>query len=371
MPRMDRCAFRSATSSRCCRWCRSRSASTSSTGDGRLSLSRPSRPACSCSRRSCRCRGTRRRSGRRTRRSSSPFSGSSRWSAPRTAHSPWRYSPPRPAAGAAAGAILVSRRGGGRYAFGAALAAVALTSVGATVSDSTNAHEVRGAYLPLDVSWVDTAGGRDVTLFQTAGSPPASAIEQLYWNRSITHEARVGAALATDVYAAPRLRIARDGTLPGIGRQVLFQDYAATARFANAVLVARAGTFSLWSANEAPRLSLLEEGRFSDGWLARSGKLTAWPDVAGNTRGTLRFTLSLPSEARPTTLRFGNAHYDLRPGEMTTVVYTSDTRGPWSLPFSTPVGGNAQPDLRFTSVRSSAPVFERAGAPVLRLTSSA
>jgi len=275
------------------------------------------------------------------------------------------------AAAAAAGAILVSRRGGGRYAFGAALAAVALTSVGATVSDSANAHEVRGAYLPLDVSWVDTAGGRDVTLLQTAGSPRARAIEQLYWNRSISHEARVGAALPTDVYAAPRLRIARDGTLPGVGRQVLFQDYAATARFANAVLVARAGTFSLWSANEAPRLSLLEEGRFSDGWLARSGKLTAWPDVAGNTRGTLRFTLSLPSEARPTTLRFGNAHYDLRPGEITTVVYTLDARGAWSLPFSTPAGGNAQADLRFTSVRSSAPVFERAGAPVLRLTSSA
>jgi hypothetical protein len=205
-----------------------------------------------------------------------------------------------------------------------------------------------------------------VTLLQTAGSPPASAVEQLYWNRSITREALVGTALPTDVYAAPRLSIARDGTLQGVAHNVLFQDYAATAEFSNAELVARAGTFSLWSSGAAPRLSLLEQGRFSDGWLARSGKLSVWPDTAGRTRGTLRFALSLPATAVPTTVRFGKVQYDVRPGETTTVAYTIDTRGPWSLPFSATAGGNAQPDLRFTSVRSTAPTFTRAGAPAPR-----
>jgi len=275
------------------------------------------------------------------------------------------------AAAACAGAVLVSRRGGGNYALAGALAAALLASLGAAVGDTATANEVRAEYLPPDVSWVDAAGARDVTLLQTAGSPPAGAIEQLYWNRSITHEARVGAALPTDVYAAPRLRVARDGTLEGVGRQVIFQDYAATARFANAELVARARTFSLWSSDEQPRLSLLEEGRFWDGWLARDGELMLWPDIAGKTRGTLRFALSLPLGAQRTTVRFGKARYDIRPGETTKVEYTIDTHGPWSLGFSTSTGGNAQSDLRFTSVRSTAPVFERAGAPVVRATASA
>jgi hypothetical protein len=275
------------------------------------------------------------------------------------------------AAAGAAGAVLVSRRGGGRYAFGAAIAFAFVASFGATISDSANAQQVRGEFLPTNPSWVDATGLRDVTLLQTAGAPPAGAVEQLYWNRSITHEALVGDAQPTDVFAAPRIRVARDGTLIGVGPNVLVQDYAATAQFANASLVAIAGSFSLWSADSAPRLSLLERGRFADGWLARTGKLTVWPDTADHTRGTLSFTLSLPRGANPTTVRFGKAHYDIHPGEKTTVIYTIDARGPWSLPFTTAVGGNSQPDLRFTSVLSTPPVFTRSGEPAVSLTSTA
>ena len=60
------------------------------------------------------------------------------------------------------------------------------------------------------------------------------AIEQLYWNRAITHEVLLGDATATDVYAAPKLRVQRDGSLRGVGGSVLFQRYGATARFQNA-----------------------------------------------------------------------------------------------------------------------------------------
>jgi hypothetical protein len=274
------------------------------------------------------------------------------------------------AAAGAAGAVVVSRRGGARYAIAATIGVALLASLGATLSDSSNSQQVRGEYLPPNPSWVDAAGLDDVTLLQTAGSPPASAIEQLYWNRSVTGEALVGAALPTDVYAAPRARVTRDGTLLGVRNNVLVQDYAATIRFANAQLMARAGSFSLWSAESAPRLSLIERGRFADGWLARSGRLTVWPDATGSVRGTLRFSLSLPAHARPTTVRFGKARYDIRPGETTTVVYTLDAQGPWSLPFTTPTGGNAPPDLRLTSVFSTPPVLTRAGAPALRATSS-
>jgi hypothetical protein len=243
-------------------------------------------------------------------------------------------------------------------------------SFGALIADSANARDVRHEFLPANPSWVDATGLRDVTLLQTAGAPAAGAVEQLYWNRSITRLALVGAAMPTDVYAAPRIRVARDGTLLGVGDNVLVQDYAATAQFANARLVATAGTFSLWSADSAPRFSLLERGRFSDGWLARTGKLSVWPDAAGRTRGTVSFTLSLPPSATPTTVRFGKAHYDIQPGEKTTVIYTIDARGPWSLAFSTPTGGNV-PDLRFTSVLSTPPVLTRVGQPAVTLTSTA
>jgi hypothetical protein len=274
------------------------------------------------------------------------------------------------AAAGAAGAVLVSRRGGARYALAATLTFIFVSSFGALIADSANARDVRHEFLPANPSWVDATGLRDVTLLQTAGAPAAGAVEQLYWNRSITHLALVGAAMPTDVYAAPRIRVASDGTLLGVGANVLVQDYAATAQFANARLVATAGTFSLWSADSALRLSLLERGRFSDGWLARTGKLSIWPDAAGRTRGTLSFTLSLPASATATTINFGKAHYDIRPGEKTTVIYTLDARGPWSLPFSIGTGGNA-PDLRFTSVLSTPPVFTRVGQPAERMTLTA
>jgi hypothetical protein len=273
------------------------------------------------------------------------------------------------AAAGAAGAVLVSRRGGARYAVGATLAAAFLASFAATISDSSNARRVSHQFLPANPSWVDATGLTDITLLQTAGSPPAGALQQLYWNRSVTREALVGDARATDVYAAPRIDIARDGTLVGVANNVLVQDYGATLQFANARLVATALTFSLWSAETTPQLTLLEHGRFSDGWLARAGKLSVWPDATGRTRGTLRFTLSLPAAAVPTTVKFGKVSYDIHPGEQTTVIYTIDARGPWSLAFTTPRGGNAQPDLRFTSVRSTAPAFTRAGAPEVRPTS--
>lgn len=263
------------------------------------------------------------------------------------------------AAAACGGAALVARRGGAGYAFAAALGIALAASAGAIVNDASNARQIRHDYLPADVSWVDSSGLGDVTLVQTVGSPPDRAVEQLYWNRSITREVRLGDALPTDVYAAPRVRADGAGTLAGTGRAVLFQGYAATARFANARLVAQAGTWTLWAADETPRLSLLEQGRFSDGWLARSGRLTVWPDATGRVRGTLAFTLSLPPGAEPVQVRFGKARYDVEPGRTTTVRYSLDKRGPLSLPFSSS-GGRFLEDLRAVSVQSTPPVLRRA-----------
>ncbi len=270
---------------------------------------------------------------------------------------------------AAAGAVLVARRGGAPYAVGAAIALMLISSFGATAGDAATARQVRNAYLPADKSWVDSTGLRDVTLVQTAGAPPARAVEQLYWNRSITHERLLGAAVATDVYAAPGIAVGRDGSLNGVSGPVLFQGYAATERFQNASVVATAGTFTLWSADGTPRLALLEEGRYADGWLARSGRLRVWPDASGQTAGTLRFTLTLPPGSEPTSVQFGKARYEVVPGRATEVVYTISARGPWSLAFSA-ASGRWLADQRVVSVQSTVPSFERAGATVAATSTS-
>jgi hypothetical protein len=268
----------------------------------------------------------------------------------------------------AVAAIVVSRIGRGEVALGGALAFLALTSLGAVVNDAANARQLRTEYVPRDASWVDAAGAGAVTLVQTNGSPPDRAIEQLYWNRSVTREVRLGDARPTDVYLAPRLRVAADGTLAGVTGSLLFQGYAATARFQNATAVAHAGSFTLWSADGAPKLGLLEAGRFADGWLMRSGRLTVWPDATGRVRGTLRFMLTLPRSAQPVAMRFGKATYHVSPGRLTVVTYTLDARGRWSIPFHAD-GGRWLDDLRSVSVQSTPPVLERSGVPEQRATS--
>jgi len=262
----------------------------------------------------------------------------------------------------ALGAFAVSRGANARFAVGGALAFATLASLGAIVNDASNSHEIRHDYLPDNPSWVDASGLNNVTLVQTVGSPPERAVEQLYWNRSIVHEARLGDALPTDVYAAPRIHVAADGTLGNVRGNVLVQDYAATVRFQNATLVAQAGTFSLWSSPSAPKLSLLEQGRYSDGWLAHSGRVAVWPDATGRVRGLLRFALMLPTGSQAVTIRFGKMPYRVVPGRLTTVVYTIDARGPWSLAFKA-VRGRYLEDLRAVSVKSTPPTFERAGSP--------
>ena len=266
------------------------------------------------------------------------------------------------AAVGALGAIAVSRGASAKLAVGGALAFVSLASIGAVVNDASNSHEIRHDYLPANPSWVDASGLKDVTLVQTVGSPPERAVEELYWNRSIVHEARLGDALPTDVYAAPRIHVAADGTLGNVRGNLLVQDFAATVSFQNATLVSRAGTFSLWSSESAPKVSLLEQGRYSDGWLARGGRVAVWPDATGRVRGLLRFTLSLPRGSQPVTIRFGKVPYLVEPGRLTTVVYTLDARGPWALAFSAQRGRYLD-DLRAVSVKSTPPVFERTGSP--------
>ncbi|MCW2965372.1 MAG: hypothetical protein JWO17_2624 [Actinomycetia bacterium] len=262
----------------------------------------------------------------------------------------------------AAGAFAVSRGLSARVALGSVVAFMAAASATAVAADARGAQAARDSFVAPSASWIDAAGVRDVTLVMTPGASNARSIEQLYWNRSVTREVTLGGAAATDPYVAvPRVAIAADGTMRNVGSTILFESYGATAQFDNAALIASFNTFRLLSAEGAPRLSLLEWGRYSDGWLAPRGRLTIWPDRSGRTRGTVRFSLALPPSARAERISFGRTVYDVEPGARTDVTLSVDARGPWTLPFSS-ANWVRLPDLRHVSVRSTRPIFRRSGA---------
>lgn len=259
-------------------------------------------------------------------------------------------------------AVAISRRGGASVALVAATMLLGLSSLGAAAQDAKEAQGVKRELVPNPATWVDDAHVGPVTLVQTQGAQQAAAVEQLYWNRSIEHELLLGTRpLPTDAYSAPQLKTTPDGHIVGVAGAVLFQGFGATVRFQNATVVAHAMTWSLWDASQgAPQLSLLEDGRFFDGWLSNEGRLTVWPDASGRVRGTLHFALTLPRTRREgVTIRFGKNSYHVLPGRVTAVEYAIDKRGPFSLAFSAKLGHWMQ-DLRHVSVESTAPVFLRA-----------
>lgn len=270
----------------------------------------------------------------------------------------------------AAGAVVVAGRGGARIAMGATLVFLAATSLGAVINDSSGVQAIRNADFPGNLSWIDDLGLQNVTLVETVGAPRGRAFEDLYFNRSLKHEAILGAGLPTDRFPAPVIHVARDGTLEGLGRNVAVEDFGAVVRFANAKLVARAGGFSVWSGTGPLRLTLLEQGRYADGWLANSGRLSIWPDASGLTRGTLKFTLSLPRTAPPVTMRIGKRRYHVKPGQKTPFSYRVDSRGPVTIKMSTK-DWLWLSDMRAVSVLSTPPVFTRVPSSTAAVTASA
>jgi hypothetical protein len=234
---------------------------------------------------------------------------------------------------------------------GALLAAV---SLGAWSLDSRYANAARTTYLPEDARWVDNARLSDVTLLNTPGSKREIALEQMFWNRSITEFARLRDADRADAFAAPRVRIARDGALWLSGRPLrtplLVAEYAMNAQFSGATRVDATNLFTLWRPAGTPRLTLLTGGRYFDGWLANTGYVRAWR----NGRVTMR--LSLPPHAAATTLRFRGPgvreRVRLTPGTSKLLEFEATTR-PWTVKWSA-ASWSYLTDGRPVSVRSSA-----------------
>jgi hypothetical protein len=261
--------------------------------------------------------------------------------------------------------VLFARRQCAIAAATVALVPLVLSSVAATLHDGSWSGGLRRSAVGTNPSWVDASGLQHVVAIQTENSPPYQLLEQLIWNPSIEHELLLGTADPTDAFAAPTIRVAGDGALRTaagpVHAPILFQRYGASASFAGVALAARFQTFDLLRPTGRLRLRLLETGRYSDSWLASSGRVTVWPDSAGFVHGTLAFTLSLPRRSQAVSMRFGSRHVRIRPGGQARLRFSLAGRGPQSLTFNA-AGGTYDASFRHVSVQSTMPVFVRTAA---------
>jgi hypothetical protein len=278
---------------------------------------------------------------------------------------------------AAAAALLAVAAAGFAYrprraplALGLAACCLVLASAGAFALDHLNATRARETYLPADARWVDRAGLGETTFVHTPGTPRPVALEQLFWNRSVTKLVRLRRADPVDVFSAPQLHIARDGTLLLRGRPLrtplLVSRYAVDADLVNATRVDGTNLLDLWRPDGTPRLSLLAGGRYYDGWLADRGWIRVWPSRGPRVRGVLRLRLRLPASARPTRLSVRAPGFRrsvlVRPDGNALLSVPVSSRGPWTIHFRTVKGGAYLTDGRPVSVLSSPPLFVRAGS---------
>src|SRR5581483_4701452 len=254
----------------------------------------------------------------------------------------------------ALGAMLVALRGRGMVAFVAAMSFSVVVAAAAVVG---YAHFAVGDRSPAGgLSWIDKASVGEVTYIRTPRVLRGRALQDLYWNRSIDNEVRVADAMPTDGYApVPKLRIRTNGTLAGVGRSVAFEDYASFERWSNGTVLGHDDVAELVSATTAPRLALLELGRYFDGWLANSGRITVWP-VRAHLAGTIAFDLRLPVGQQATRVTFGRSSYLVRPGRTTPVRLRVTGTGPVTISFRSDVN-RVLSQFRVGSVLSTPPIF--------------
>jgi hypothetical protein len=265
---------------------------------------------------------------------------------------------------------VASSRAGAALAFALTLGLGAAASAGAFDFDAQNARNVREAHLPADLRWIDHSGLRSVVLVQTPGAPKGRALEQLFWNKSVTSVVVMKGASPTDAFGAEPVRVADDGRLVvderALRRPLLVENYGVRAHLAGAVRVAEGAGFELWAPRGTPRFSLLVSGAYTDGWLARTGSITVWPDATGRTRGTLTLRLSLPEGTERTPMRFRGPGVDrvvrVSPGGSERVTFRLSTVRPWRIVWRTPKNGFLG-DGRAISVRAEPPSLVRASSP--------
>ena len=262
-------------------------------------------------------------------------------------------------------ALPYRRRAGAVVGIALTALAFGAVSAGTYAYDRDLARFVRSDWLPLGSRWVDATGVRDVSLLTLPNSEPQRSWTQLLWNRSVGDVLLLGGRERLDGYASSRVRVAADGRIVAGGVTVrsplLVQTHGSRANFFDATKVASTPDFDLWSPHGIPRLSLLAEGWYMDGWIAWPGFVTIWPDATGWVRGSLTLRLGIPEDfpRTPVTLTAPGFRKTvvLAPGAACTIRVAVEHPGRWKLRLSTRHAATVA--LRAVSVRGLEPVFHR------------
>jgi hypothetical protein len=242
-----------------------------------------------------------------------------------------------------------------------ALALSGVVAAGATSFDVRNTDAIRTAMLPSDPSWIDHAAERPVTLLRTPGGVRTETLEQLFWNRSVDRVAVLPDAVRLDAFQADDVQVAPDGTIDVGDDALLVETRASWIELRGARPLASTDGFALWQPEGQPRLALLLAGRYADGWLAPSGRITVWPEQAGEpVAGRLRIELSAPDAVEAMTFSFRSpgrrAVEAVVPGGATRVVtLTVCSATSWRARFGADQAGFV--GSRMVSGRASPPVF--------------
>lgn len=264
----------------------------------------------------------------------------------------------------AAGSAL-RRRSSGAGLLALAGGALVALSLGAHSLDARMANIASAAAGGAPRDWIDRAGLEDVALVQPKISSRGAALAHLFWNRSVNAVLLLPGARPPDPFGFAHASLADDGRILADGgvvrRPLLVDTYGAAFDFTGAERVASTTSLELWRPRGTPRLSLLADGYYYDGWLGKAGRIVAWPDGSGRTSGALRLVVTVPEGEPATRLTFstGSSHtrVTLVAGERRIVRIPVDVRGPAVVRFH--ASRYRFDGQRWTSVRSSRPAFKR------------
>jgi hypothetical protein len=239
---------------------------------------------------------------------------------------------------AAAGSVLLSFRGSGRYGVPLAIVLGLGISAAAIAVDHHTTSRTR-PLLPADKSWIDEAAHGPVAAIATPISNPTQLELQLFWNPSVNSEFLLPDAIGGDTYATAPLRIGSDGSLLGVPGDFLFDFGGSTATFSNAAQVARYSIFGLYRPlRRDPRFRLLIEGYLPDHWLVPHGRIRAWkrPTAPPKDGTAVSFTLSLPkTRSKPARITLRDRRFTIVPGASLRIVCRSRSN-PLLLSYASP-----------------------------------
>lgn len=190
---------------------------------------------------------------------------------------------------------------GGRFALGASIAFLLVSTIAFYRMDAGVTRGVQRAWLASPADWLDQRGVQNVRYLELPGAVSQFGRESETWNRAVTRVAYLRTPrAANDRYPSERARIAQNGTLLVEGRPIPAQllvvnDYGARIELEGVTIAEGRPGLRLVRVPGAARVASLAIGLYVDGWSARELRFETWDDGGRSRRaGRYRVILKLP-----------------------------------------------------------------------------